>query len=100
MLSTITHSGVPNYKGCRVASGSNFNLTLWENKVKDYEDKHVNLLRFGFPLVIIERATLDEKWHIDNHMSAREFKPQVKGFIKKVLDLGVLLGPFEHAPYP
>ena len=100
VVSQVTHSGVPNYKGCRIALGSNFNLKLWEAKLRHYEDKQlVNLLRFGFPLGIIDRTPLARK-HIENHTSAREYTPQVKDFIRKELNFGALLGPFDHPPHP
>ena len=93
-------SGKPNYLGCRVQLHSNFNLELWEQKLKFYEDKHVvNMLRYGFPLGIRHRAHLNRK-SIDNHSSAQQFDTHVKKFIDKELQHVTIMGPFTHVPHP
>ena len=59
-VSKITNSENPNYLGCRIAIESNFNIDLWKQKLRDYDDQHlVNLLQFGFPLGITDRRALN-----------------------------------------
>ena len=86
--------------GCRIEIQSNFNLSLWEKKLKEYEDRHiVNMLRFGFPLGIKDRSGLKRKY-IENHSSPLQFKQDVQKFIDKELTFKALLGPFSHPPHP
>ena len=59
VVSKITASGLPNYKGEKVPLASNFNISLWRNKLDDCHDQHiVNLLKFGFSLGIQSREKL------------------------------------------
>ena len=95
----MSYSGTPNYMGCRIQLHSDFNLALWEKKLKTYEDSNVvNLLHFGFPRGIDDRGGLNRK-NIDHHSSAQQFIPQVKSFIEKEIKQGAMLGPFPHPPH-
>ena len=100
VVSKVSQSNRPNYMGCRIAIGSKFNISLWQDRLKDYEDQHVvNLIQYGFPLGIKNKQILCRK-KVTNHASAKQFPREVSDFIKTELDHGTLLGPFSKPPLP
>ena len=99
LASAVSNSGLPNYRKCRVQVPSSFNLQLWEDKLKTYEDQHlVNLLRCGFPLGVHNRSKLT-RTVIENHSTAKQFSEAVSEYIEKEKKFGALLGPFTSPPH-
>ena len=41
VVSDVSYSGKPNYLGCRIQLQSDFNLALWDDKLRAYEDSNV-----------------------------------------------------------
>ena len=100
VISAVANSGKPNYLGRKIELGTNFQLTLWEKKLRQYEDKQVvNLLRFGLTLGISVRSQLERK-NINNHPMATQFSEHVDAFLQKELLFKAILGPFQHPPHP
>ena len=56
-------------------------------------------MRFGFPLGITNKVTLNRK-EVDNPSSAQQFTTQVTKFLDKEFEHKTLLGPFNHTPHP
>ena len=47
----IHASGVPNFQCCRIPLPTKFNMPLWHEKLRNYEDRIVcEFLEFGFPI--------------------------------------------------
>ena len=84
-VSEIMHTQKANWQGARIQVSSDLNLNMWEQLLGNYHDKHVvNLLRFGFPLGIVDYSNLNRKF-IKNHSSAEEFPGEVDKYISKEL---------------
>jgi hypothetical protein len=94
----IADSGVPNFRGCRIAVSSNFNIPLWRSLLQDYHDLNlVDQLEFGFPVGY--SATDLPVSEIRNHSGATDFKDYVSQYLDKEISLGVMAGPFAGNPF-
>ena len=92
----IRETGMPNYRMARYPIKSDLNIDAWAKYLEDYSNKKlVQYLTHGFPLSIINPDSLGNK-HITNHFSALQFSEAVDQYLQKEIQLGAMLGAFDH----
>ena len=98
IVEEVTNSGVPNYKGCKIQLLSCFNLSYWQDKLRQYEDKEVvNLMRFGFPLGLTNHSNLHRS-KVRTIQQPGVFQRTLKYIIKEQ-EHRVSLGLFQDVPH-
>lgn len=94
----ILATAQPNYRVAKIQVQSALNLDAWDSALEGYHDREIcSYLRYGWPLGY-HKAT--PPISVDkNHPSAVQHQAHVDSFIKKELELGALLGPFDELPF-
>ena len=77
---------------------SNFNLPLLDSLLKDFYDKKLlKFFMFGFP---IDHDGGEVSGSTNNHKGAGpEFQEDTDRYLKKELDEGSVIGPFDKIPF-
>ena len=92
-------NGYPNRWGARRVVPSKWNLELMETWLQDYEDKEVvQWLKYGWPTGRLPTAgppSICGK----NHKGATDFPEQLSRYIRKEMDHGAVMGPFQKIPF-
>ena len=96
----VKQSGKYNFEGCRipVPESKKFNLKLWREKLKDYDDRIVcDYLEFGFPIDFDKEKKLvfDVR---KNHKGAREFPEFITNYLRRECEGSRIAGPFKKNP--
>ena len=78
---------------------TDLNLDMWDFYLRGTPegDELADFIRFGFPMGYMGPTT-DTK-SIPNHKRALDFPLSIDKFVKKELDLGGLVGPFNDPPF-
>ena len=86
-----------NYMKTQIVIPSELNPDVWDSHLTQYWDKQLTLLiRYGFPLDFNVNSVLSHEE--TNHKSAKDFKNDVKAYLKEETELGAILGPFDTPP--
>ena len=94
----VRQSGKHNFQGCKILLPSSFNFPFLEQHLTDYQDtKLVDMLKFGFPIGRINNK--GSKQVPNNHLGARAFPAQMEKIVKKEIESGAAIGPFENSPF-
>ena len=94
----IKDSKLPNCMGYRVPVPGSMNISAWEGHLRNYYDKQlIDFLKYGFPLDMIQNATIDSKF-VHNHPSASQYPQDVGKYIDKEIQHHAILGPFDKPP--
>ena len=95
----IIESGKPNRFGCRIALCTNWNLTLLDMLLADYDDREVvEWLKFGF--MISQDDNIEDPIPADtNHKGATMYPEVIENYIDTELRLGATMGPFTIPPF-
>ena len=98
LYNVVKASESPNYLGCKIIVGHNFNQELWYSLLNDYDDKQViEFLLYGFPIGY--NKDYRPKSALVNHKGAYSFPEHVDNYISKELSFGAMIGPFECNPF-
>ena len=98
LFERVHGSGLPNFRGCKIRVGVNFNVELWRSRLKDYEDKVVcEFIEFGFPLDVDKKKKLCYDVR-KNHKGAREYPEFINTYFKKECNEARIAGPFSYNP--
>jgi hypothetical protein len=96
----VRASGQFNFQCCQipVPASKNFNMVLWRERLRDYEDKVLcDLLEFGFPLDFDKNKEVSYNER-RNHKGAREFPDFINRYLKKECENYRIVGPFVQNP--
>ena len=95
----VGDKGYPNMFGARIPVPSKWNLDVFQELLKDYDDKEViQGLKFGWPtgrLPTLKDPTLTFK----NHQGAVDHPQALRKYIKKEAEKGAIIGPFNKIPF-
>ena len=95
----VLEQGYPNRWGARIPVPSAWNLQLFSNLLKSYEDQEiVEWLRFGWPtgrLPTLPPPSITSK----NHKGATEYPHQLQRYIDKEKKYGAIMGPYKKIPF-
>ena len=98
LAQAVQDQGFPNWYGARIPVASNWNLTLLDILLTDYQGRDiVQWLQFGW-LVGRPPSIRDQTPANKNHKGAVDFPDHVNRYIQKELDLGGISGPFREIP--
>ena len=96
----IRETGLPNYRMARFPIDSGLNIEAWAKYLENYSNKKLlQYLTYGFPLSITNSESLNNK-NVTNHFSALQFSEAVDQYLKKEIELGAMLGPFDYIDCP
>ncbi len=91
-------SGLPNHLGCRLPVRSHLNIGHLKDVLVDYPDKEVvEFLEFGFPVRAM--GPIPEKSPCSNHGGTLKYSNQIDSYIRKELEAGSIIGPFDSVPF-
>ena len=94
----VFHSGIPNFRGCRIPIPSKLDFKFLERHLADYHDYQVvNLLKYSFPLGHNRKmgVSMVEK----NHTGARLFVKEMRNILKNEVSSGAAISPFNVSPF-
>ena len=93
----VKQSGLPNFRGCRIPVPTKLNISRWRELALGYpEPRDLELLEYGFPSSF--QGDVHDRVGVKNHRGARDFPQAVGKYVKKEVELGATLGPFQSNP--
>ena len=92
----VRSSGTHNYLKCRIPVNSHLKIDNWTYFLKDYWDKQIVDLHYGFPLDFNRNSPLTSTY--DNHTSANTDIEHVRQYVKEELQHQAIIGPFDTVP--
>ena len=98
LFEMVHSSGQPNYVGCKVKVGTQFNMEMWRRRLQDYEDKVVcEFIEYGFPLDVDSEKELcfDVR---KNHKGARDHPDFIRKYFERERSVSRVAGPFTKNP--
>ena len=98
LFECVHKSGLPNFQGCKIRVGVQFNMKMWRERLEDYEDKVVcEFLEFGFPLDVDRSKQLCYDVR-KNHKGARDHPKFIRDYFKRECEESRIAGPFPKNP--
>ena len=92
-------TGLPNFRGTRLAVPTSLNIPLWRSLLSEYTDVGVcDFLEFGWPIGYDYRGALPSSV-FRNHRGAIDFPSAVDSYLSTELRLGSVCGPFARNPF-
>ena len=95
----VYESKTNNYNGCRAPVPSFINVNYLNQELCDYTDKQIiEFLTYGWPIYFTGSEPSTCQNLIKNHKGATEFENQIDAYIKREIETGSTLGPFDSNP--
>ena len=95
----VISKGYPNRWGARRPVKTKWNLEVFQEKLKDYEDKEVvEWLTYGWPAGRLP-SLADPAITASNHKGATEHPEALNNYIIKEQKHGAVMGPYESIPF-
>ena len=95
----VLRLGYPNRWGARIPIYSKWNLQLFSELLKDYEDKEVvEWMTYGWPSGRLPTLE-DPEVSLTNHAGATEHPQALSKYISKELGKEAVMGPFDSIPF-
>ena len=98
IIELVHESGRLNKDLCKIRVGTNWNIPLLSDMLHDYHDKEVlQYLEYGFPVDRDDEVQLELGGL--NHRGATDHPQHIDEYIKKEIELGAMIGPFDNIPF-